>query len=124
MSRSSAADRMARRSDLRVEERNGARPRGGPPPLLRLGIVPAHLVEKRPLVQVVGATHLFGKVPAISELNLSLAAGEVAFVSGPSGAGKTTLLRLLHGQLRPRSGEVWIDGHPFHRRWLRGVATL
>ena len=45
-------------------------------------------------------------------------------MSGPSGAGKTTLLRLLHGQLRPRSGEVWVDGHPFHRRWLRGVARV
>ncbi len=115
---------MARRSDLRIEERNGAHPNGGPPPLLQLGIVPAPVVEKRPLVQVVGASHFFGKVPAISDLSLSLAAGEVAFVSGPSGAGKTTLLRLLHGQLRPRSGEVWVDGHPFHRRWLRGVASV
>ncbi len=115
---------MARRSDLRIEERNGARPYGGPPPLLRLGIVPARVVESRPLVQVVGASHFFGKSAAITDLSLSLGAGEVAFVSGPSGAGKTTLLRLLHGQLRPRSGEVWIAGHPFHRRWLRGVAKV
>jgi cell division transport system ATP-binding protein len=115
---------MARRQDLRVEERNGARQYGGPPPLHRLGIVPAPVAVARPLVQVVGASHYFGKVAAIGDLSLSLAAGEVAFVSGPSGAGKTTLLRLLHGQLRPRSGEVWVDGHPFHRRWLRGVARV
>jgi cell division transport system ATP-binding protein len=125
---------MARRSDLPIEERNGGRPHGSPTPLLqlpvvpqpllRLGIVPVRVVERRPLVQVVGACHFFGKVPALSDLNLSLAAGEVAFVNGPSGAGKTTLLRLLHGQLRPRRGEVWVDGHPFHRRWLRGVAKV
>ena len=115
---------MARRQDVRVEEHNGARPYAGPQPLLRLGIVPARVVQKRPLVQVLGASHFFGKIPSISDLNLSLEAGEVAFVSGPSGAGKTTLLRLLHGQLRPRSGEVWVDGHPFHRRWLRGVAGV
>jgi cell division transport system ATP-binding protein len=125
---------MARRSDLPIEERNGGRPHGSPPPLLqlrvvapphlRLGIVPVRVAEPRPLVQVVGASHFFGKVPALSDLNLSLAAGEVAFVSGPSGAGKTTLLRLLHGQLWPRRGEVWVDGHPFHRRWLRGVAKV
>ena len=115
---------MARRSDLRIEERNGARPYRSPPPLLRLGIVPVRVVERRPLIQVVGATHFYGKIPSISDLSLSLAAGEVAFVSGPSGAGKTTLLRLLHGQLRARQGEVWVDGHPLHRRWLRGVAKV
>ena len=115
---------MARRSDLRIEERNGARPYGGPPPILRLGIVPARVVQPRPLIQVVSASHFFGKNPSVSDLSLSVAAGEVAFVSGPSGAGKTTLLRLLHGQLRPRRGEVWVDGHPFHRRWLRGVTRV
>jgi len=117
-----------------VEEHNGARTHGGPPPLLRLrivppplfrlGIGPVRVVERRPVIQVVGASHGFGKVPTITNLNLSLAAGEVAFVSGPSGSGKTTLLRLLHGQLRARSGEVWVDGHPFHQRWLRGVASV
>jgi len=117
-----------------VEERNGARTHGSPPPLLRLrivppplfrlGIGPVRVVERRPVIQVVGASHGFGKVPTITNLNLSLAAGEVAFVSGPSGSGKTTLLRLLHGQLRARSGEVWVDGHPFHQRWLRGVASV
>ena len=115
---------MARRSDLRPEERNGARPYRSPPPLLKLDVVTPRVVERRPLIHVVGASHFFGKVAAISDLSLSLAEGQVAFVSGPSGAGKTTLLRLLHGQLRPRSGEVWIDGHPFHRRWLRGVARV
>jgi ABC-type ATPase involved in cell division len=115
---------MARRSDLRIDERSGARPYASPPPLLHLGIVPARVVEQRPLIQVVGASHFFGKNPSVSDLSLSVAAGEVAFVSGPSGVGKTTLLRLLHGQLRPRSGEVWVDGHPFHRRWLRGVTKV
>jgi cell division transport system ATP-binding protein len=115
---------MARRSDLRVEERNGARPHARRAPLLKLDIVTAAGVEIRPLVQVVGACHSYGKVPALTDVNLSLEAGEVAFVTGPSGAGKTSLLRLVHGQLRPRSGEVWVDGRPLHRRWLRGVAGV
>ena len=115
---------MARRSEVRVEEHNGARSPRTPPPLLKLDVLPSMGAQPRPLVQVVGASHAFGRVPSVSDLNLSLAAGEVAFVSGPSGAGKTTILRLLHGQLRPRSGEIWIDGHPFHRLWLRGVAGV
>ena len=115
---------MARRSEVRVEEHRGARPPRTPPPLLKLDVVPSQVAGTRPLVQVVGACHTFGRVPSVIDLNLSLATGEVAFVTGPSGAGKTTILRLLHGQLRPRSGEIWIDGHPFHRRWMRGVARV
>jgi cell division transport system ATP-binding protein len=115
---------MARRSDLRVEERNGSRPHARPAQLLKLDLIAAAGLEIRPLVQVVGAGHSFGKVRALADLSLSLGAGEVAFVTGPSGVGKTTLLRLLHGELRPRSGEVWVAGHPLHRRWLRGVAQV
>ena len=48
----------------------------------------------------------------------------MAFVIGPSGAGKTTLLRMVHGQLRPQQGEVWVDGRPLHRRWWRGVSRV
>ena len=81
-------------------------------------------VAPRPLLQVVRAAHQFGSVRALPETSLVLDGGELAFVIGPSGSGKTTLLRLLHGQLRPRQGEVWVDGHPFHRRWWRGVAKV
>lgn len=90
-------------------------------PVKPVVVASAEATGERPLVDVVRATHSFGKSVALREVSFSLAAGELAFVRGPSGAGKTTLLRLLHGQLRPRRGEVWVAGQPFHRRWLRGV---
>ena len=36
--------------------------------------------------------------------------GESVFLQGPSGSGKSTLLGLIGGVLRPRSGEILIQG--------------
>ena len=46
----------------------------------------------------------------LSDLNLTLAAGETASIIGPSGCGKSTLLNLLGALDRPTSGSIEIDG--------------
>jgi cell division transport system ATP-binding protein len=66
------------------------------------------------LVELVGVTHLYGDLVALEDVDLSLHRCELAFLVGPSGAGKTTLLRLINRELRPTSGEVWVDGMPAH----------
>ncbi|HEX9055320.1 MAG TPA: ABC transporter ATP-binding protein [Gemmatimonadales bacterium] len=55
---------------------------------------------------------LFGArvVPALDDLTLTLARGEVVGVAGPNGAGKTTLLSLLLGYLSPTGGSLAIEG--------------
>ncbi|MDR0622082.1 MAG: ATP-binding cassette domain-containing protein [Deltaproteobacteria bacterium] len=45
-------------------------------------------------------------------LSLSLAAGEVTALTGPSGRGKTTLARLLCGLEKPTQGRVTYQGKP------------
>jgi ABC-type glutathione transport system ATPase component len=40
--------------------------------------------------------------------------GEMICVMGPSGCGKSTLLRMLGGQLKPRGGEVLMNGLPLY----------
>lgn len=42
-------------------------------------------------------------------ISMQFPRGKIIAIMGPSGVGKTTLMRLIGGQLRPNSGEIWID---------------
>lgn len=63
---------------------------------------------------------------ALSQVNFSLASGEMAFLTGHSGAGKSTLLKLLMLMERPSNGRVLMGNQdlatlsnrqiPYHRR--------
>jgi putative ATP-binding cassette transporter len=43
-------------------------------------------------------------------LDLTLAPGEIVFITGENGAGKSTMLKLLTGLYAPRQGSVSVDG--------------
>jgi osmoprotectant transport system ATP-binding protein len=49
--------------------------------------------------------------PAIADLSLEVAAGEICVLVGPSGCGKTTAMRLVNRMIEPTSGDILIDGH-------------
>jgi heme exporter protein A len=57
-----------------------------------------------------GVSRRYGEREALSDVSLSLAAGQTLVVFGPNGAGKTTLLRILATLLRPHAGAVEILG--------------
>ena len=48
--------------------------------------------------------------PAVDNLNLTVAPGELFALLGPNGAGKTTTINCLLGFLTPDSGRALIDG--------------
>ena len=50
--------------------------------------------------------------PAVVDLTLRVAAGEVLGLLGPNGAGKSTTVNLAIGVLAPDAGHVRIDGDP------------
>jgi cell division transport system ATP-binding protein len=58
----------------------------------------------------VGVTYPNGKV-ALSEVNVTIDAGDFVFLVGPSGAGKSTFIRLLIREQLPTIGSVVVAGH-------------
>ena len=50
------------------------------------------------------------KVTALTEINLTIGAGEMVAIMGPSGSGKSTLLNLLGGLDVPTFGQVLVAG--------------
>src|ERR1041384_8283368 len=58
----------------------------------------------------------YGAAPAISGVNLAVAAGMLAVVVGPNGAGKSTLINAIGGRHRPDGGAPRIPGQTPPRR--------
>ena len=68
------------------------------------------IMADRPVIQCDAVTKFYGTTRAVAEVNISLAAGEILALVGPSGGGKTTFLRLIAGFESPDSGTVTLDG--------------
>ena len=66
-----------------------------------------------PLLQANHLSKHYGGVPALSDVSLSLYAGEIHALMGENGAGKSTLIKLLSGSVAPDPGSgttVTLDG--------------
>ncbi|MBY8874885.1 ABC transporter ATP-binding protein [Micromonospora sp. PLK6-60] len=66
-------------------------------------------------VAVRGLTKSFGGRPVWSDLSLTLPAGEISVLLGPSGTGKSVFLKTLVGLLRPDAGSIVIEGKDLPR---------
>ncbi|MHC2437098.1 ATP-binding cassette domain-containing protein [Bradyrhizobium sp. USDA 4451] len=61
------------------------------------------------LVEVKGVSKRFGGLTAVSEVDLTVNAGEVHCLIGPNGAGKSTLFKLIVGLYPPSTGSIFFD---------------
>ena len=80
----------------------------------------------RGAVSLRGISKSYGQVPAVRDVSLEVAPGELVTLLGPSGCGKTTLLRLIAGLETTDSGQVLLGGRdvtadPPHRRPVNTV---
>ena len=62
------------------------------------------------LLAVNDVTVRYGRLTALRGITLTIAEGEVLFVTGPNGAGKSTLLNAIAGVVPPISGSITMDG--------------
>jgi phospholipid/cholesterol/gamma-HCH transport system ATP-binding protein len=66
-------------------------------------------------VQVEHLTKSFGRQAVWSDVSLTLPAGEISVLLGPSGTGKSVFLKTLVGLLRPDRGSIWIQDQDLPR---------
>ena len=101
---------MLQRSEPKSSAGNGVAPRG-----VRIDV--------DDLSRRVRAGRGAGEVTLLDHVSLTLAAGELVAIVGPSGAGKTTLLETIAGVAPATSGTVSFDGIDVHAnaKTFRGV---
>lgn len=62
------------------------------------------------MLQLKNISKNYGKIRALSPVDLTISTGETKVLVGPSGCGKSTLIRLIIGVVKKDSGEVYFDG--------------
>lgn len=68
------------------------------------------------LIETFNLTKQFGLQPAVEDLTLEVARGEVFGLLGPNGGGKTTTIRILSGIISPTSGYAVVAGYRTDRQ--------
>lgn len=77
------------------------------------------------MIEIIKASRSYTPdVHALVDVSISIAAGEMFFLTGMSGAGKTTLLKLICSQESPTKGLVEVDGQNIHGLKGKKLARL
>jgi lipopolysaccharide export system ATP-binding protein len=71
----------------------------------------------------------YKKRVVVNDVSLSVKQGEIVGLLGPNGAGKTTSFYMICGMVRPKSGEIELDGeniskYPMYKRAKAGIGYL
>jgi branched-chain amino acid transport system ATP-binding protein len=82
-----------------------------------------------PLLELNDVHTYYGKIHALKGVSLSVNKGEIVTLIGSNGAGKSTTLRTISGLLRPRQGDVRLEGRsimdiPAHKIVQMGIGHV
>ncbi|RTZ44532.1 amino acid ABC transporter ATP-binding protein [Candidimonas sp. SYP-B2681] len=62
------------------------------------------------IIEIEALNKWYDKFHALTEVNLTVAAGERIVICGPSGSGKSTLIRCINGLEKIQQGRIVVDG--------------
>ncbi|MCG0278089.1 MAG: betaine/proline/choline family ABC transporter ATP-binding protein [Thermanaeromonas sp.] len=64
------------------------------------------------MIKLEGVTKIFPrqKVPAVKNLSMEVAEGEICVLVGPSGCGKTTTMKMINRLIEPTEGKIYVNG--------------
>ena len=71
-----------------------------------------------------GVSKVYGTLHALSDINLTVNAGDWLSIMGPSGSGKTTMINLIGCMDSPSSGSVVLDGHDISRESAASLTRI
>ena len=76
------------------------------------------------IIEIKNLEKSFKKQQVLKNISLSIPENCVYGLLGPNGAGKSTLLKMMTGLLRPDSGQIIFQGHPWRRKDLKDIGGL
>ena len=62
------------------------------------------------VLELTNVSKHFGAIQAVSDVSLSIEAGQVVGLMGDNGAGKSTLVKMIAGNFRPSHGTMRLEG--------------
>jgi len=93
--------------------------------LAEVPALPPEAPAVRPLLDAQGLVKVFGTgVRAVSNVSLTLQAGQTLGIVGESGCGKSTTAKMLLRLLAPDEGRVFFDGEDIHQMRGRRLTEL
>lgn len=78
----------------------------------------------RNLIEIKNLSKEFKEQPVLKNITMAVPENCVYGLLGPNGAGKSTLMKTMAGLLRPTTGEIYFQGHPWSRRDLTRIGAL
>ena len=76
------------------------------------------------MLEVSELSMAYGPIEVVHDLCLTVADGEIVTILGRNGAGKTTTLNGIAGVVKPKSGQISIDGKPLAKQKVSDIARM
>ncbi len=76
------------------------------------------------MLEIKNINVFYGDVQVLWDVSFTVEPGEIVALIGANGAGKSTTLRTISGLLRPKAGEITLDGRALHTMEPYDLITL